>query len=246
MAMPVIDHRGPEFARLGEEVLRQIAFEEPRPPRRLNPALPVELETIVCKAMEKNPAERYTTAQELADDLRRYLEDRPIKAKRPTLLQRLKKWMRRHKAVVLTAGVAAVVLVLMALAALAVAYAYVSVEKNQKEGALQEKDEALRQRDANLELARKAVDEIYQQLADKLTQLPHLQPLEREFLQKGLNFYQVFAQQKSTEPSIRLGTGNALRRVGMIHYMNDLLAERANLIEHVAQPASAAATATTK
>jgi WD40 repeat protein/serine/threonine protein kinase len=98
-----------------EEVLRQIAFEEPRPPRRLNKAVPVELETIVLKAMAKNPEERYATAQELADDLQRYLEDKPIKAKRPSLRQRAQKWARRHKAVVR----AAVVVSVLAVAGLA-------------------------------------------------------------------------------------------------------------------------------
>src|SRR5205807_5640041 len=58
-----------------QELLRQIAFEEPKPPRRLNKAVPVELETIVLKAMEKNPAERYPLAQDLADDLIRFLDD---------------------------------------------------------------------------------------------------------------------------------------------------------------------------
>jgi tetratricopeptide (TPR) repeat protein len=81
-----------------QELLRQIAFEEPQPLRRLNKPIPTELETIVLKAMEKNPAERYATAQELADDLRRFLEDKPIRAKRPTLLQRAVKWNRRHPA----------------------------------------------------------------------------------------------------------------------------------------------------
>src|SRR5262249_4824034 len=61
-----------------QELLRQIAFEEPRTLRRWDKAIPAELETIVLKAMEKNPADRYTTAQELAHDLRRFLEDRPI------------------------------------------------------------------------------------------------------------------------------------------------------------------------
>jgi serine/threonine-protein kinase len=56
-----------------EEVLRQIAFEEPRPLRRLDKSVPVELETIVGKAMAKSPGERYATAQEMADDLRRQL-----------------------------------------------------------------------------------------------------------------------------------------------------------------------------
>src|SRR4029077_5817053 len=61
-----------------QELLRQIAFEEPRPPRRINKAIPAELETIVLKALEKNPADRYATAQELADDLERFLKDEPI------------------------------------------------------------------------------------------------------------------------------------------------------------------------
>jgi serine/threonine protein kinase len=68
-----------------EEVLRQIAFEEPRPPSRLNDKIPAELETIVRTAMAKVPEERYRTAQALADDLRRFLEDKPIRARRPSL-----------------------------------------------------------------------------------------------------------------------------------------------------------------
>ncbi len=92
-----------------QELLRQIAFEEPQPPRRINKAIPAELETIVLKAMEKNPAERYATAKELADDLRRFLDDQPIRARRPSLAQRLVRWSRRHQAAVRAAGAAAVV-----------------------------------------------------------------------------------------------------------------------------------------
>jgi tetratricopeptide (TPR) repeat protein len=88
-----------------QELLRQIAFEEPVPPRKVERAVPAELETIVLKAVEKNPADRYATAQELADDLRRYVEDKPIRARRPTLVQRARKWGQRHRAVVRTAAV---------------------------------------------------------------------------------------------------------------------------------------------
>jgi WD40 repeat protein/serine/threonine protein kinase len=104
-----------------EEVLRQIAFEEPRPPRQRNKAIPAELETIVLKAMGKNPEERYPTAQELADDLRRFLEDKPIRARRPSLRQRVAKWARRHRTVVR----AAVVVLLIAVAALAVSTGFI-------------------------------------------------------------------------------------------------------------------------
>src|SRR5262249_55938965 len=105
-----------------QELLRQIAFEEPRPPRRLNKAVPAELETIVLKALEKNPAERYATAQELADDLRRFLADEPIRARRRGLAARLGKWGRRNRAWVVS-GVVCGVLVLLLAALGAAGYA---------------------------------------------------------------------------------------------------------------------------
>ena len=104
-----------------EEVLHQIAFEEPRRPSRLNRLVPTELETIMLKAIAKNPEERYATAKELAEDLRRYLEDKPIKAKRPSLRQRTVKWARRHKTVVR----AALVVCVLGVAALAVSTALI-------------------------------------------------------------------------------------------------------------------------
>jgi tetratricopeptide (TPR) repeat protein len=98
-----------------QELLRQIAFEEPLPPRRVRKAVPAELETIVLKAMAKNPAERYATAQELADDLQRFLKDEPVRARRPTLVQRARKWAWRHRPVVWSAAMG----LFMALAVLA-------------------------------------------------------------------------------------------------------------------------------
>lgn len=99
-----------------QELLRQIAFEEPQRPRRLNKAIPAELETIVFKALEKNPAERYATAQELAEDVRRWLLDQPIKARRPSIVQRAVKWGLRHRPLVGAAvGSLVVVLVLLTI-----------------------------------------------------------------------------------------------------------------------------------
>ena len=95
-----------------QELMRQIAAEEPRPPRRLNPAIPVELETIILKAMDKCPGDRYETAQEFAADLERFLKDEPIQARRPTTAQRLRKWSRRNWSVVCTGMIAAVLLLL--------------------------------------------------------------------------------------------------------------------------------------
>src|SRR6516165_9756316 len=108
------------------ELLRQIAFEEPRLPRQWNKSIPLELETIVLKALEKNPADRYASAKEMADDLERFLKDEPIRAKRPTLVLRARKWARRHRPVVVSAVVATVVVVAVAIAALAISLANIS------------------------------------------------------------------------------------------------------------------------
>ncbi|HET6879544.1 MAG TPA: serine/threonine-protein kinase, partial [Pirellulales bacterium] len=113
-----------------QELLRQIANDEPRRPRSLNHAIPVELETIVLKAMEKNPADRYATAQHMADDLQRYLKDEPIRARPPTLAEKTRKWMRRHSAVVRTA-LAMLSLSVVAVAVVATAAAW-RLEREQK------------------------------------------------------------------------------------------------------------------
>ena len=80
------------------ELLQQIAVEEPTPLRRINSEIPVELETIVQKAMCKDLHHRYASAQELADDLRAHLDHRPIKAKPPTVSETIGKWTRRNPA----------------------------------------------------------------------------------------------------------------------------------------------------
>ena len=83
-----------------EDILRSIAQDKPTPPRRINRHVPDELDTVLMKAVRSNPSERYDTARELADDLQCFLENRPIQAKRPSLVQRTTKWIRRHGQVV--------------------------------------------------------------------------------------------------------------------------------------------------
>ena len=91
------------------ELLNQIAMDEPIPPRRHDPAIPRDLETIVLKAMAKDPSHRYATAQELSGDLGRFLADEPILARRPGAVERAVRWARRHRELVATAAVVVVV-----------------------------------------------------------------------------------------------------------------------------------------
>jgi eukaryotic-like serine/threonine-protein kinase len=101
-----------------QELLRQIALDEPTKPRRINPAVPRDLETIVLKAMAKDPSGRYATAQELAADLKRFLDNRPILARRPGPVERGLRWAMRHRELVATSAAVLVVALIVSTAAI--------------------------------------------------------------------------------------------------------------------------------
>jgi serine/threonine protein kinase/WD40 repeat protein len=84
-----------EHARL----LDEIHYREPPRPRALDPHVPADLETVVLTAMDKDPARRYQTAAEMADDLGRFLAGTPIRARRAGAWERAWKWARRRPAV---------------------------------------------------------------------------------------------------------------------------------------------------
>jgi serine/threonine protein kinase/tetratricopeptide (TPR) repeat protein len=94
-----------------QELVQRILHDDPVRPRRINPSIPRDLETIIFKCIEKEPSARYSSADEFADDLRRFLEDQPIRARRPSLMNRAVKWSRRHRPAVV-AGITALILTL--------------------------------------------------------------------------------------------------------------------------------------
>src|SRR5262249_18344224 len=119
-------------------LLHQILHDEPKPPRALNDQIPRPLETICLQAMAKEPARRYATAQELADDLRSFLEDRPIRAGPVGRLTKLAMWAKRNPGV---ASLSAAVFALLVLVSLGSVFATIRISS-----ALQEaKDRLVRQ-----------------------------------------------------------------------------------------------------
>ena len=115
-----------------QAILRQIAFDDPRPLRQLDRALPVELETILLKTLAKNPDERYATAGNLADDLRRFLEQKPIEARRPTMVDRTTKWALRNRRLVVAGALG----LLLSVVTLAVASLLIWNEQHKTQHAL--------------------------------------------------------------------------------------------------------------
>jgi WD40 repeat protein len=77
-------------------LLRDILKYEPVPPCRLRPEMPRDLGTIILKALSKDPAERYASARQMAEDFRAFQQHRPIRARRPSIPDRVKKWLNRN------------------------------------------------------------------------------------------------------------------------------------------------------
>src|SRR5262249_52371238 len=92
-----------------QTLLRQILHEDPRRPGSGARPPPPDVETIARRAVSKAPAGRYPPARDFADDLHRFLRHEPIQARRATVAQRARKWLRRHPSV-LVAGVVLLVL----------------------------------------------------------------------------------------------------------------------------------------
>jgi serine/threonine-protein kinase len=136
------------------DTLMQVVESEPVPPRRLQPKVPRDLETICLKCLQKRPPRRHGTAAALAEDLRRYLDGRPIQARPVGNLERAAKWVRRRPA-------AAALLALTFLVVCAVA---VAAFWYQQDRANREKEELQRQ----AEEAKRQTEDIRREAGRKL------------------------------------------------------------------------------
>jgi WD40 repeat protein/tRNA A-37 threonylcarbamoyl transferase component Bud32/tetratricopeptide (TPR) repeat protein len=146
-------------------------LQPPPSPRQFRPDLPRDLEAICLKCLEKDPAKRYPTCAEVADDLKRFLDGEPVKARLPGPAERLMKWARRSPAVAtLTASIA--LLVLASAAGAAVAVSKVMRSANEARDSAREADqargkalEALKDKEAALEKAESGARELRKQQA---------------------------------------------------------------------------------
>jgi WD40 repeat protein/serine/threonine protein kinase len=113
------------------DLMRRIQVSDPEPVRKHNPAVPRDLEAVVLRCLEKDPAKRYQTGRELADDLGRFLRGEPVRARPVSGLERGWRWVRRRPGVAALLGVSAVAA--LALVAVAVGGYYTTQLERQKE-----------------------------------------------------------------------------------------------------------------
>lgn len=214
-----------------------ITREEPTPPRKIVPGIPRDLETVVFTAIARNPDHRYPTAGALADDLQRFLEDRPVQARRVTSLERVWRWSRRNP---LVAGLAAAVLVLLLLVAAVSGVGYMNTKAAniRVTKALKGEKEQREKAQATSELALEVLDKIYAQLAPlqrisaseyiiqdsegDLFEVP-LQPVlsmeTAAMLENLLVFYDRLSEQHGEDVKLMLKAAQANQRVGAIQLL---------------------------
>ncbi len=133
------------------EVLEAVARRDPAAPRKIVPAIPRDLETIVLKAIDKSPAFRYESAREMASDLGRFLEIRPILAKRASTVLRAWRWCQRSP---VTAGFAAATLLLLVAMSVGASIAAFRFQEQRNAARLAEGQAADRLVDARIAAAR--------------------------------------------------------------------------------------------
>jgi tetratricopeptide (TPR) repeat protein len=191
------------------ETMLQVLRQEPVPPRRLQPNVPRDLETICLKCLEKQPSRRYPTAEALADDLHRFLAGKPIQARPVNYWERSLKWARRRPAVAALLSVSALATVL-----LLVVWGWFTVQLQTQRDYAQEQQKVA---EANFNTALSAVDKMLTEVAEeKLAPEPQMRKKQEALLQTALGFYKGFLQQRGTNPEIRKKTGMAHKRVADI------------------------------
>lgn len=226
-------------------LIKQIADSEPPAPRVLNPAIPRDLETIILKALAREPERRYASPALLAHDLRAFLEDRPILARRETWVGRGWRWCRRNPAVAALSFTTVAALLLATVfgwvgyvrtdAALA-AEAERRWESDQARASAEHASARLEQ---NLRLSLEAFESVFEAAggADRrmiIGPRPGTTPPERpgppggfagetaeraSVLEAVLDFYDRFAEQNDTNSRLRFEAAKAHRRVGEVHLL---------------------------
>jgi eukaryotic-like serine/threonine-protein kinase len=222
--------------------IMQVRLMEPVPPSRWQPGLPRDLETVCLKCLEKAPARRYATAGELADDLRRFLNDEPVHARPTAWWEKVWKWCRRRPA---TAGLIALgAVMILGGATLAATFAHWQHQRAETEHELRTEAENERNRarvqeqlaqqesaraQANFDAARDAMDSFLTRVGDeRLRREPRTERLQAQLLEDALKFYDRFLKTgDGADPGVRREAGWAYQRAGRVR---EMLGKRADAI----------------
>lgn len=190
----------------------------PKPLSHWNRHIPSDFQTVVLKCLGEFPHERYSTAKELAVDLRRFLEGQPILASPPSIASRVTKWAKRRRGVVYaTAAVLAVTIFAIVTSSMLLSHERSArIAANQRAIKDRLRDESLRLR------------AVYDRVADELASIPGAEPVASRMLKDGVQDYERLVREIGEDP---LFVADAARAQGALGTLQAKLGNRAAAIE---------------
>lgn len=196
-----------------QTLLHQVLHDDPKSLRSIDRSIPEELEIITLKALRHAPSDRYETAQDFADDLNRFLQEIPIAAKRPTLVDQGRKWMRRHPTAVLSLLFAMIVTMI----SMAVTIGIVSNQKSLTQESLEREQIRATQAEKRLATAQAAADEMIRMAQNEFTRTPMEETLRIKMLGSALTYYQSLIEDSELESNTRAELTETFEEVAAIH-----------------------------
>jgi eukaryotic-like serine/threonine-protein kinase len=183
--------RTPFAENTGALLLKQIQFSEPKRLKQIQPSMPSALETIIRRAMRPDRSDRYTTAQDMANDLRRFARGHKIEAKRVTPIERLARYASNHSLSFLL-GLAASMIVIAALAF----HGWILKREQNRTG------QALQLAEKNYHNARQVIDTFGTGFLDRLSAIPGTENVRETMLAESLAYYQAFIHDSIDDPRL--------------------------------------------
>ena len=193
-------------------------------PRDVDSSVPPALDAICSKAMQRVRVDRYQSAQDLADDIQRWLVDEPVSAYPEPFMKRAGRWIRRHRTLALSVATTLLVItVASTLAAVLIGAAHQETKEALRKEEIA-KGEAVVARDAQQELkeqatrllrgSRETVDTMLTQVAGWLAYQKGMDKSREILLREAAAEYRRFASERSDDPNLRLESGRAFLRLG--------------------------------
>jgi len=180
----------PAFEGGVDDLIRRVTSGPP-PIRGFAPNVPVELVTVIQKAVEPDPADRYQTAQEMADDLARFLAGVPVRARPPGLAKKARRWAARNRLMFALAAAAMVCVAAIATASLW----FTSQALTQERAARAEEQARIREGHAIVQST------LLRVAGDRAIRDPAFEPLREEFIDKGARYLERFIEDYRDDPA---------------------------------------------
>jgi eukaryotic-like serine/threonine-protein kinase len=198
------------------ETIRLLTTTSVKAPRKLNPAIPFDLETICLKCLQPDAQKRYRSAGKLAEDMELFLAGRSISARPTGTFEAFRRWCRRQPVIAGLTG-ALLLSVAISLPLILLNWRRAVDQERLAQTRLEEAKTERERADGGFELAHGAFDDLFRMIGDnRMEASPGAEALNKELLERGLRYYREFVDRRRDDPKMRRELAAAMFRIGLI------------------------------